>query len=91
MRKILLRFADLVALGIIPNRTTQRRWVGRLGFPPGALIGPNVRAWTSTEIETWLRGRGLALPDGLIVGAVTGRVVVDGDESAAAATKGGEQ
>jgi predicted DNA-binding transcriptional regulator AlpA len=52
-----LRFHDLVARGILNNRTTLSRWIKRYGFPPGILIGPNTRAWDAVEVERWLAER----------------------------------
>jgi predicted DNA-binding transcriptional regulator AlpA len=51
-----LRFTDLVARGILKNRVTLANWI-KHGFPPGRLIGPNTRAWTEEEIETYLASR----------------------------------
>lgn len=51
------RFPDLVARGIVSNRTTLARWIKQYGFPQGVLLGPNSRAWPVEEIETWLRAR----------------------------------
>ena len=53
MAKQYLRFKDLKARRIVDNRTTLARWIKNHGFPPGALIGPNTRAWTDEEIEAW--------------------------------------
>jgi predicted DNA-binding transcriptional regulator AlpA len=52
-----LRFNDLVARGILRNRTTLSRWQKQLGFPAGVLIGPNTRAWTAESIEKWCTER----------------------------------
>ncbi|HMF26434.1 MAG TPA: hypothetical protein VKG24_30540 [Pseudolabrys sp.] len=59
-----LRYADLVALGIVNNRTTLRNWIegkglepGQKPFPRGQLIGPNSRAWREDEVQAWLEAR----------------------------------
>jgi hypothetical protein len=36
----ILRFADLVALGIVRNRVTLNNWIQKLGFPGGAHVRP---------------------------------------------------
>lgn len=57
MPKQYLRFCDLKALEIVHNRTTLARWIKKYGFPPGVLLGPNSRAWTADEVDTWLDAR----------------------------------
>lgn len=52
-----VRFADLKARGIVNNWVTLRNWIATQGFPPGVKLGPNTRAWTEEEIETWLASR----------------------------------
>ena len=52
-----LRFADLVERRIVNNRTTLNRWIEDYGFPPGRLLGPNTRAWTTDEVDVWLEER----------------------------------
>jgi predicted DNA-binding transcriptional regulator AlpA len=52
-----LRYADLLALGIVNNRPTLQNWIRKLGFPPGQLTGPNSRTWDEAEVETWLASR----------------------------------
>lgn len=46
-----LSFDDLVERGYPDNRTTIYRWIGQKRFPPGKLLGPNMRRWTIEEIE----------------------------------------
>jgi hypothetical protein len=46
----LLRFADLVALGIVKNRQDPKRL---RNFPPGKLTGKNTRTWTEAEIDAY--------------------------------------
>ena|SRR5205823_5453518 len=53
-------FADLQAMGILPNWATLRAWQKdpQIGFPLGRLFGPNSRRWNlHTEIEPWLASR----------------------------------
>ena len=52
-----LRFRDLKERGIVSNRVTLANWIQDQGFPPGRLIGPNVRAWTEDEIADYLERR----------------------------------
>jgi len=52
-----LRFRDLKARGLVDNRTTLQRWIQQQQFPPGRLLGPNVRVWSDTEISVWLASR----------------------------------
>jgi hypothetical protein len=53
-------FADLQAMGILPNWETLRQWQKnpKIGFPLGPLLGPNSRRWNwQTEISPWLASR----------------------------------
>jgi hypothetical protein len=52
-----LRYADLLDLGVIRNRTTLQNWIKDRGFPPGQLTGPNSRTWSETEVERWINSR----------------------------------
>lgn len=52
-----LTFADLVARGIVSNRTTLMRWQRDQGFPTGQLNGPNSRRFSEDEILNWLASR----------------------------------
>jgi hypothetical protein len=52
-----LRYADLLALGIVNNRVSLSNWIHGQGFPPGRLIGPNSRAWDESEVQRWLDSR----------------------------------
>jgi predicted DNA-binding transcriptional regulator AlpA len=54
---VLVRFNDLVAAGIVQNRTTLLRLIDGGNFPPGMLIGRNTRAWRLDELEAWLASR----------------------------------
>jgi len=50
----LLRYADLVELGVIPNRTTLARWIKAGRWPAPLRLGPNFCAWKLSEIEAHL-------------------------------------
>jgi hypothetical protein len=52
-----LRYADLLALGIVKNRQTIHNWQEKYGFPLGQLTGPNCRTWTEGEIQDYLDTR----------------------------------
>jgi predicted DNA-binding transcriptional regulator AlpA len=54
---VFCRFNDLVAAGIVQNRTTLLRLIDDENFPPGVMIGPNTRAWPLSELEAWLASR----------------------------------
>ena len=51
---VFYRFKDLVAAGLVNNRTTLLRLIDKESFPPGVMIGGNTRVWRVTDIETWL-------------------------------------
>jgi predicted DNA-binding transcriptional regulator AlpA len=53
----LLRYTDLVEIGVVNSRMTLKRLIDNQGFPPGRLITPNSRAWTDDEIDQWIAGR----------------------------------
>src|SRR5262245_27533770 len=55
-----LRYADLVARGIVSNRMTLKNWVDRQNFPPGALVGPNMRLWSENAVQRWMDSRPVA-------------------------------
>ena len=55
-----LRYADLIALGIINNYSTLRNWIRRRGFPVGQLTGPNLRTWGEADVQAWLDARPVA-------------------------------
>lgn len=57
MTNHLLRYEDLRQRGVVRNRTTLRRWINDMGFPPGLKIGPNTRVWPATEVDAWLETR----------------------------------
>lgn len=57
---IYVRYADLVAAGIVANWTTLLRLIDEDGFPVGVLIGRNTRAWRVDQVEAWLASRPMA-------------------------------
>ena len=54
-----LRFAELVELGIAPNRPTLERWVARGQFPRPLRIGRTV-FWDMGEVRALLEQRAAA-------------------------------
>ena len=58
----LLRFRDLRAAGIVPNRTTLTRWLQRETdpFPRSIRLGDNFVAWRLSDVEAWLDRRAAA-------------------------------
>ncbi len=53
----LLRFHDLVAMGVVANRTTLARWIRIAGFPCPISIGPNSLAWDAADVQKWIDAR----------------------------------
>jgi predicted DNA-binding transcriptional regulator AlpA len=53
----LLRFDDLVSMGVVKSRMTLKRRIDDQGFPAGILLSPNTRAWPEAEVEAWLASR----------------------------------
>jgi hypothetical protein len=54
----ILRFGDLVARGIVRNKTSLKRWVEAGQCPAGFRLTPGgTRAWTDTMIDEWLATR----------------------------------
>jgi predicted DNA-binding transcriptional regulator AlpA len=52
-----IRFADLVKAGIVGNWPTLLRLIETEGFPPGVMIGRNMRGWQLDQVEAWLASR----------------------------------
>ena len=50
----LLRYADLVEMGIVSNRTTLYRWIRKGHFPAPIQIGPNSLAWYEHRVTRFL-------------------------------------
>jgi len=55
--RVLLRFRDLKARGLVSNHVTLKRWIEKEGFPRGLLLGPNTRVWRESDVEAWLASR----------------------------------
>ncbi|AZG76326.1 helix-turn-helix transcriptional regulator [Methylocystis rosea] len=53
----LLRFVDLVAMGVFTNRMSLKRAIDNQNFPEGFLVTPNARAWREDEVLEWLATR----------------------------------
>jgi Prophage CP4-57 regulatory protein (AlpA) len=54
---VFVRYADLVAAGIVANWTTLLRLIDDEQFPRGVMLSPNIRAWRLDEVEAWLETR----------------------------------
>jgi predicted DNA-binding transcriptional regulator AlpA len=52
-----LRFRDLKSRGVVDNWVTLNSWIDNEGFPPGRLIGPNIRTWNEPDVVAWLESR----------------------------------
>lgn len=52
-----LRFADLVKLGLVNNRQTLRKWVIAGKFPAPFQLNENSIGWKAAEVAEWLEGR----------------------------------
>lgn len=48
----LLRYRDLLQLLPVTRRTIER-WIQSGHFPPGRILGPQIRVWTPDEIAEW--------------------------------------
>jgi predicted DNA-binding transcriptional regulator AlpA len=59
---IVLRYRDLLAAGIVRNRTTLQRWQSRDTdpFPQPIRLGENSVAWRQSDVEAWLERRAAA-------------------------------
>ena len=49
----LLRFEDLLVLGVVQTWTSLNKWIDERGFPPGRIIG-RFRTWTVAEVMRWI-------------------------------------
>ena len=52
-----IRYRDLEAAGIAKNWPTLGRLIAEDNFPPGVMLGRNIRAWKLVDVEAWLAGR----------------------------------
>ncbi len=55
--RVLLRFCDLEALGIVGDRATLRRRMNADGFPRPIVLSGNAIAWRSDEVFSWIESR----------------------------------
>jgi len=55
--QLLLRYEDLVELGVVRNRQTLANRIARDRFPAPIQLGDNTRAWLAFEVFEWLAGR----------------------------------
>ncbi len=53
----MIRYPDLVRLGIVSNRQTLRRWVADEAFPAPIKLGRNMLAWRAVEVLDWIEKR----------------------------------
>jgi predicted DNA-binding transcriptional regulator AlpA len=60
----LLRFADLVAIGVVKNYASLKVLFEHYDFPRGRWISTNVHVWTRSEVEEWIAARPEADPRG---------------------------
>lgn len=58
-----LRFSDLQARGIAKSWAQLRRLIKLYGFPPGRMVSPNTRAWSSDDIDAYYASRPVAGPE----------------------------
>lgn len=68
-----LRFSDLQKRRIVANWPQLKRLQKYYGFPLGRMLSPNIRAWTTEEVDAWTDQRpveneqprkGAATPEG---------------------------
>jgi predicted DNA-binding transcriptional regulator AlpA len=52
-----LRFHDLVALGILTNRMTLKRWIDDQGFPRPIKLGHSTAVYPADAVEAWIAQR----------------------------------
>ena len=71
--RVLLRFCDLEALGIVGDRATLRRRMNADGFPKPIVLSSNAIAWRSDEVFAWI-GRSPARPSAAVEARQRGRL-----------------
>lgn len=54
---VYVRYADLVAAGIVSNYSQLIHLIDREGFPGGVLLAPNTRAFELHLVQAWLASR----------------------------------
>ena len=55
--KVVWRFADLRASGVVKNHDMLRQLIAEEGFPPGIWLSANVHAWLASEVMAWVSKR----------------------------------
>ncbi len=50
-------YADLDKMGVMTSRMMLKRAIEVEGFPPGRMVMPNSRRWTTVEVLQWLIDR----------------------------------
>lgn len=53
----ILRFSDLVRLGVVKNRSTLRNWIANNNFPEPFRLSKNTIAWRAKDVAEWLDER----------------------------------
>ena len=53
----LLRFRDLIEMGVVKNRMTLARYIKNQGFPRGFYLTPQTRAWREDDVLDWVENR----------------------------------
>ncbi len=53
----LLRFRDLIEMGVVKNRMTLARYIAKQHFPRGIYLTPQTRVWREDEVLAWLDSR----------------------------------
>ena len=68
MPRVIIRYQDLHARGIVRNRVQLKNLQTKYGFPAGFMLSPYARAWYEDEVEAWLKGRPTKMDDRLLRG-----------------------
>lgn len=55
--RVVIRYSDLVEMGVVNNRTQVPRIIENEGFPEGFMLSANARAWFRDDVEAWLAKR----------------------------------
>jgi predicted DNA-binding transcriptional regulator AlpA len=56
-QRVYLRFSDLKASQLVRSWPQLKRMVTEYGFPPGRMLTPNCRVWTSEEVDAYVASR----------------------------------
>jgi hypothetical protein len=60
--KVVWRFADLRASGVVKNHDMLKQLIKEEGFPPGIWLSANVHAWVASEVMAWVANRPVKRP-----------------------------